>query len=79
MVIKDTRRLYARRQQVSATSESDRQPPVHDAAPADDPFEPRLDMQLKHWYQWLTTNGVDGNHTTVPDAVPTMLESNDKQ
>lgn len=71
MVIKDTRRLYARRQQVVVNAAQDRVP--HDVAPADDPFEPRLDLQLRGWYQWLLAHGGDAhNSTMVPDAVPTL-------
>lgn len=66
MVIKDTRRLYARRQQV-VVDHTDHTSP-HDTAPVDDPFEPRLDLQLRSWYQWLTAHSP--NSTFVPDGVP---------
>lgn len=72
MVLKDTRRLYARRQQVVVNAAPDQGP--HEVA--DDPFEPRLNLQLRNWYQWLMAHGGDAaTSDMVPDAMPSLPTS----
>ncbi len=57
-VVKDSRRLYTRRQQVTLPMGVDEHQQV------DDPFEPKLNTQLWGWYRWLIAGGDEQGNTT---------------